>query len=110
MEHSAIRDQLETLTSERLAEISAQTSDFEIIRERLEPFPELESRATVGNLTSISETISTAARDIALFAVTSKLMTRKTAAELLKVHPHTISRWLTAAALDSTQQIDELSQ
>lgn len=47
-------------------------------------------------LARLQELIEDAARDTGLTAVEHKMMTRKQAAEILRVHPHTISRWLLA--------------
>lgn len=46
------------------------------------------------------------ATELALEAVERNALTRRAAAELLGVHPITISRWLTAAAVEAPEESD----
>lgn len=52
--------------------------------------------ATIEVTNQLSNTLADAASAIALEAVTAQAITRRQAAEALRVHPHTISRWITA--------------
>lgn len=42
--------------------------------------------------------------DLALSAVENKVLTRRAAAEMIGVHPITISRWLTAATVETPEE------
>jgi hypothetical protein len=64
-------------------------------------------RIAVGNLTQLSKQAEALARSVALRGISESIITRKTAAELLDVHPHTISRWVAAHEAEVTPVPDQ---
>lgn len=57
------------------------------------PFPVVEVAETISALSAVTDSLL---KQVCLNAVDRKVMSRKNVADIMQVHPHTISRWLTA--------------